>query len=482
MRVLSMEIMTVNKLITILCALFSLSLFSCQKDENNFGQYKNQITKKESDSLESDSAKAGLVDIIVPETTVPQTAQNYSQDLYDLWDLFFSTFVQVVSKNPLDTRVRFKEMNKLRQLRDKDFFNLVSLIEIKMAQADLTQMEDEQKKAFFINAYNYASLRLVNKGFLKKGEIIDSIKDLSKNFYSHEIFARDTVPFSNGIKSLDAILKEELKPLFIKEDRDESDPRFYLALNGATMSRGLLLNKAFRADTLDEQLEEVVTNALALARFAKIEDEKLKASKAIKWVRKDLEHKYGNLERFFSTYGISESTYKKISYQDFNWDLNSVAFYPGEVKDDPQDLPVVIAEEEEPFFEAKPCDYLKSESVEVIGHCNQVVDGRMNSTFIKYPGLVTSASLCLYKRKLSSGESSLGAIGDLSESKNGRNNESVSVAVEGKLETKKYGPRMRITEGIITTLEYTKASRRLMIRQNKLLPGQFLRKALLQCE
>ncbi|MCF8058564.1 MAG: DUF547 domain-containing protein [Bacteriovoracaceae bacterium] len=464
------------KVFTLLMSLTLALASGCQsKKEPQIGAPKKVVSVTE-EVLEDKE-----VDIIVPEISISENAEYLSKDIFDLWDLFFQSFVPVVSENPFDSRVNFKSMHQLRSSRDKDFLDLVSIIEKKMASTDVSKMEREERAAFYINAYNYSAIRLVNKGFIKDGEMISSIKDLSKNFYSLEILIRDAIQFYDGIKSLDQIMKKEIRPLFSKDGK-VTDARFYFLLNGATLGRAILLNQAVRVDTLEAQLSFASKNALKVSRYADIEGDTLKVSRLFKWYKDDFEEAYETLENFFTENGIERSSYKKIRYQEFQWEINDAARFPGVIIAEPkQPLPQIISEEEE-VIPTKPCDYLVSDKVKVLGYCNQVIDGRLSGGY-PYKVEVLESKLCLYTRDLGDGKRSLGINGNIVEIQDESNNrESLTLTVEDKLKEKKDVLQMRIAEGVRTFLEYLQTDRRLTVRQTSVLPGKGYRKFLLQCE
>lgn len=424
------------------------------------------------------------VDIIVPEIAVTENEEFLKKDIFDLWDIFFESFVSVVSEKPLDTRVNYKSMHQLRTSRDSDFLELVSMIEKKMASTDLESLDKNTKKAFLINAYNYAAIRLVNKGFVDSdGKMISSIKNLSKTFYDKEILIRNAIQFSDGLKSLDGIMKEDIRPLFSQGGRVK-DARFYFLLSGATLGRAVQMAQAIRPETLEAQLTFATENALKMTRYLKQEGDTLRVARFFKWYKSDFEEAYGTVEDFFAQNGIKRDTFTKIRHQDFSWELNDQARFTGVVIEEPKQPLPPIAEEgkEDDIIPTEPCDYLKSDKVQVLGYCNQVIEGRMNG-FYKYDPEVVEAKVCVYSRDLGDGERSLGINGTVVEiSEKSGNKESVNLAVEDKLKKWEEKLRIRIAEGVRTTLEYLQTDRRLTVRQTSVVPGKGYRKFLLQCE
>lgn len=420
------------------------------------------------------------VDIIVPEVVTEEEGEYKSKTIFDLFDLFFKSFVAVVEEVPFDTRVNFKSMHHLREKRDQDFLTLVSIIEKRMASYPYKEKELDTQAAFLLNVYNYAAIRLANKGYVQDGKMINSLRDLSKVFYPGEIEIRNTITLYDGVKSLTEILKNHVKELYSKDGK-VTDARFYFLANGATLGRPIVMNQAISPENLEAQLEFATKNTLKHKRYVSPKKENLDVARFFKWYKKDFEDAYGTLEDFFTKYGIERSSYDRVTYKDSDYDLNDLARFTGPVAEESQQ-PLPPIETEEEIIPAKPCDYLESDKVKVLAYCNQVIDGNV-SGFYPYPNTVTESKICIYTRDLGNGERSLGINGNLVE----RDDESgklqgLSLSVEDKLKEKDDMLRIRIAEGVRTTLEYLQTDRRLLLRQTSVIPGKGYRKTLLQCE
>lgn len=472
----------ITNLLTSLVLLMAFFVVGCNdKTEPTIGGPSKsvQIPQESQDSDDKNN-----VDILVPEIAVSESNEFISKDIFDLWDLFFKSFVSVVSEDPFDTRVNYKSLHQLRTSRDKDFLELVSMIEKKMASTDLSAFDNNTKIAFYINTYNYAAIRLVNKGFLDDdGKMITSIRDISRWGYDNEYQIRDTIQLADKIVSLDEIRKLRLRELFSENDRVK-DARFYFLLSGATLGRAVQLAQAVRPETLETQLSFATTNALKMSRYVKRRGDSLEVARFFKWYKSDFEDAYDSLENFFSQNGFDRTTFTKVDYQDFLWDLNDQARFTGVVIEEPtQPLPPLAQErKEEEVIPTEPCDYLKSDTVQVLGYCNQVIDGQLNG-FYNYKTEAVDAKLCLYSRQLGGGKVSLGVNGtviEINESNNER--ESLSIAVEDEAKLKGDQLSMEIAEDVRTRLEYLQTDRRLMVRQTTIILGKGFRKFLLQCE
>lgn len=467
----------------LLAQIFILSLTliasGCKSDaEPQIGGAKNDVqTPSESSNEELENK----IDIIVPEVEVTNDDQEYvNYNIFDLFDLFFKSFVSVVDEKPFDTRVNFKSMHTLRLERNADFLHLVSVIEKRMASYPYKDKDRDTQTAFLLNVYNYAAVRLANKGYVQEGKMISSLRDLSKVFYKGEIEIRDTITLSNGVKSLSGILKEELRSLYVENDK-VTETRFYFLANGATLGRGVLLNTAIFPDKLEAQMEFAAKNAISMKRYAKLRRGDLEVARFFKWYKRDFEEAYGSLEEFFTRYGIDRGSYDKVNYQDADYDLNDLAKFTGPVLEESvQPLPPIAKDED--IIPTKPCAYLESEKVKVLSYCNQVIDGQVNG-FYKYKNEVIDTTLCVYTRDLGDGERSLGINGNVIEADaDSGERRSITLNVEDKLKEKDDRLRIRIAEGVRTTLEYLQTDRRLMLRQTSVIPGKGYRKALLQCE
>lgn len=469
-----------------------LGLSSCSKSEGDPIAAGTTTSKEVTPVVEEKG-----IDILTPESEI-SNRDYLNANLFSLWETFFQSFVGKVSNDPLDTRVDFKNMHLLREQKDEDFMELVSAIEKKMASFDILGSSKETQAAFYINAYNYTGLRLINKGYIQKGKIIESIRDLSKVINPYEILTRETVAFKTGITSMDDIIKKKLKPLY-SEGGKVKDARFMMALNGGMLGRSFLYNHAFTPSKLEEQLNFVTKNALKLKRIANLDKRTLKLVRLFKWYKDYFEEASGSLENFVKDGGFNPDSFDSVRYQDFDWNLNDIASFAGRVLDETGTVEPVPnntdgKEEEDQAATgddlpegdrvdfSSPCDYLKSEKVTVLSVCNRVIEGKMDG-FYKYKREVVDATICVISRKLEDNKITLGAIGSFVEvpDKTGER-ESHSIEVEDKANVKDDMLKIRKSEGVRTTLEYLKTDKRLMVRQTSIILGKGHRKFTLQCQ
>ncbi|GGI56667.1 DUF547 domain-containing protein [Winogradskyella haliclonae] len=161
----------------------------------------------------------------------------------------------------------------------------------------------EDKLAYWINAYNALTVDLILKNYPLK-----SIKDIDKPW--------DQRLWKFGDKWLN--LNDIEHQILRKMD----EPRIHFAIVCASFSCPKLLNEAYTASNLEEQLTRVTKEFLADEDRNNISENNLKLSKIFKWFAKDFKTN-GSLIDFLNEYTEVEISSKaKKSFKDYNWDLN----------------------------------------------------------------------------------------------------------------------------------------------------------------
>lgn len=162
-----------------------------------------------------------------------------------------------------------------------------------------------QKKAYWINVYNAFTIRLICKHYPVK-----SIKDVVKA----------GKPWKLKVMSIGEI--EDLDGVEHKILRKMGDPRIHFGINCASYSCPKLLNKAFTADNVDEELEKLAKEFVNDPTKNKITSSKCELSEIFNWFKEDFSKK-GSLIDWLNKYSnvkISENA--KISHMKYNWNLN----------------------------------------------------------------------------------------------------------------------------------------------------------------
>jgi len=187
---------------------------------------------------------------------------------------------------------------------DPDFYALVNQI----SQFDVQQLvSTEDKLAFYINAYNILTIKLILDNWP-----LDSIRDIGSFFRG----PWDIVVLENfdGQLTLDDIEHNIIRQL--------NEPRIHFAVNCASLSCPDLRHEAYRADRLDEQLEDQTELFLTHEKGLLLESSRLRLSKIFDWYAEDFEA-FGDLENFVKLYR-PELQFDNIGTNiHYNWNLNS---------------------------------------------------------------------------------------------------------------------------------------------------------------
>lgn len=161
----------------------------------------------------------------------------------------------------------------------------------------------EEKLAYWINAYNALTVDLILRNYPLK-----SIKDIKK-------------PWDQRLWKLGEKW-QNLNDIEHKILRKMDEPRIHFAINCASFSCPPLLNEAFTAEKLEQQLIQVTKVFLADSRRNTITPDKIEISKIFKWFSKDFKQN-GSLIDFLNTYSdVKINAKAKKKYKDYNWDLN----------------------------------------------------------------------------------------------------------------------------------------------------------------
>lgn len=156
--------------------------------------------------------------------------------------------------------------------------------------------------AYYINLYNAYTVDLILRNYPVK-----SIKDIDSPWTSEFVKVGDTEISLGGIEN--SVL------------RKMNEPRIHFAINCASISCPKLLNEAFTANKIEEQLERV-TKEFINSDKNEISKNSAKLSSIFDWYKKDFKENGTVIDYVnqFSNTKISSGT--SITYKDYNWDLN----------------------------------------------------------------------------------------------------------------------------------------------------------------
>lgn len=184
----------------------------------------------------------------------------------------------------------------------------------RLAKIDPKSLSRDEQFAYYANAYNAWTIKLILSGYPG----VESIKDLGSLFKSP--WKKKFVKLDGKVITLDHIEHDILRPQF-------KDPRVHMAVNCASKGCPPLWSEPFMGDRLDEQLNAATRNFINNPGFNRLEGNTLYVSKIFKWFSEDFDdnvigfvEKYaeGELKR---TIKANRSTIE-VEYLDYDWSLN----------------------------------------------------------------------------------------------------------------------------------------------------------------
>ena len=172
----------------------------------------------------------------------------------------------------------------------------------------------DEQFAFYVNAYNSWTIKLVLSGYPK----IKSIKDLGNIFKTP--WQKKIVRINGEVITLDDVEHKILRKKF-------RDPRVHFAVNCASKSCPPLISEPYRGSSLSQQLDDSTRAFINDPGSNYLKGNKLYVSKIFKWFPEDFDD---NIVDFFLKY--AEEDFKKelearkdkikIKYLHYDWSLN----------------------------------------------------------------------------------------------------------------------------------------------------------------
>lgn len=209
--------------------------------------------------------------------------------LYDVSETFFKKHVTNGLVNYKAIGNNQEELNLL--------INMIST-----AQVDISKEKDYQ--AFYINAYNL---------YVIKG-IVDH--KLSSPLDKKGFFDAIKYKVAGEQLTLNDIENKKLRAQF-------KDPRFHFVLVCGALGCPPLINKAYRPETLEQQLEKQTRIALNNNQFIKIKKNKVAVSQIFEWYEEDFNSDGNDTLSYISKYRKEPLPEKaKLSFYPYNWNVN----------------------------------------------------------------------------------------------------------------------------------------------------------------
>ena len=182
-----------------------------------------------------------------------------------------------------------------------------------LSSIDTNRLSHNEKFAFFINAYNAFTIKLI----LTKYPGINSIKEIG-SFFSNP-WSQKFISLNDHTVSLDYIEHEVLRPTF-------KDPRVHFAINCAAKGCPPLFNQPFDGKKLEAQLDERTAEFINDASAVYLKENTLYTCKIFSWFAEDFND---NPLIFIKKYArgdfkerLAAGNSIKISYLPYDWALN----------------------------------------------------------------------------------------------------------------------------------------------------------------
>lgn len=180
------------------------------------------------------------------------------------------------------------------------------------ANPNSTGWTSEEKMAFWINAYNAFTVKLIVDYYPVK-----SIKDIKRGIpFVNTVWDIKFIKIGGKIYDLNNIEHGILRP-------DFKDPRVHAAINCASYSCPVLRSEAYIAAKLDAQLTDAMRLFVNDPLRNKVTKTQADISEIFKWFRGDFTREHGSIRKFINQYAKEAlNSNGKINYIDYDWRLN----------------------------------------------------------------------------------------------------------------------------------------------------------------
>ena len=172
-----------------------------------------------------------------------------------------------------------------------------------LADADPGALSRDEQLAYYINAYNAATLRLIVDNYP-----LASITELDGG----KPWDVERVDLGGTTYSLNEIENDIIRPRF-------SEPRIHFAVNCAAASCPPLRDGAFTADALDAQLDEQTRAFLTSPTYTTVAGGVATVSKIFDWYGADFDSVAG----FIADYRDDVTASTAIAFREYDWSLNA---------------------------------------------------------------------------------------------------------------------------------------------------------------
>lgn len=174
---------------------------------------------------------------------------------------------------------------------------------------DRVRMTREGEMAFWINAYNAFTVKLITNNY--PIESITLLNDGYRNPWDQEF-----ILMKGAYMSLNTIEHEILRAKY-------KDARIHFAINCASVSCPRLMNVAFTPENLEVLLEQGAVEYINNPLENKISPVKAELSQLFQWFASDFVEAKGSVKDFINAYSrVKLSDKAVVDYKEYDWSLN----------------------------------------------------------------------------------------------------------------------------------------------------------------
>lgn len=183
-----------------------------------------------------------------------------------------------------------------------------------LEKIDPETLTRNEQFAFYINAYNAWTIKLVLTGYPG----LKSIKDLGSILQSP--WSKEFVRINGKTLTLDDIEQKILRPRF-------KDPRVHFAINCASKSCPPLNSEPYRGATLDAQLDKATRDFVNGSKNYRLDGDSLWISSIFKWYAEDFNNDPAGFCLKYAEASLKQALDERdkrlqVKYLDYDWSLN----------------------------------------------------------------------------------------------------------------------------------------------------------------
>ncbi|USN47982.1 MAG: DUF547 domain-containing protein [Pseudobdellovibrionaceae bacterium] len=255
----------------------------------------------------------GFLYVLVPELQSPAVAEAASPTFDHSHKALTSILHQHVVMTETSSSVMYKRL-KLKKSELEQYLKTLGAV----TPGEYEKWTKNEQMAFLINAYNGFTLKLIVDHYPVK-----SIKDIGSWF--SKPWKKNFFELLGEKRNLDWIEHTTLREKF-------KEPRIHFAVNCASIGCPRLLNEAFVATELDEQLDRQATAFLrdTSRNAAHDNDKTLQLSKIFDWFEGDFTRGGRTVAQFVAPYMTDDKTRQgqlaqfSVKFLSYDWSLNDV--------------------------------------------------------------------------------------------------------------------------------------------------------------